>query len=118
MKRLLFLFLLLLSVPVVLIGSATYRPYISVDSSNRITSGTLSAGTILWCQPFQGTSYKKFVGYLDGATTTTSGSITFPTAFVKPPLLTTVLTGTFAVSTTALSLTCTTQTGWIMVEGF
>jgi hypothetical protein len=81
-------------------------------------TGTYDAGTATWTMPLKGAGYKKMLVYLNGLTTT-NGVITFPTAFTQAPLVTsTGLTGTFTASTTTLSLLCTTQTGWIIVEGF
>lgn len=84
-----------------------------------------TAGTVVWSQPHQGTSYKKFVAYANGYENNTSGNqtITFTTPFVNPPLVTTNITGlTIMATTTTLTIVApnntTVYSGVILVQGF
>jgi hypothetical protein len=89
-----------------------------------VLAGTTS-GNLRHTQPFQGTSFKKWVGnaqaYVNN--TTTAQTVTFPVAFTYTPSVTFNDTGlTVTVSTTTLTITApnslTAFTGNITVEGF
>ena len=97
---------------------------IAPDSAQTTLSGT-TAGTVVWSQPFQGVSFKKFVGYSSGYENNTASNqtITFTTAFTNPPVIVANTTGlTLSVSTTALTITAPNNTntfsGNIIIEGF
>lgn len=87
-------------------------------------SGT-TAGSIVWSQPLQGASWKKFVGHATAYenNTAVNQTITFTTAFTNTPTIIANDTGlTIAVSTTTLTITApnntTLFTGNIIVEGY
>ena len=67
------------------------------------TNGSLS-GSVIWSQPFQGSSYKKAVFYLNGYADNSGGLVlTFPTAFTRTPFTygdATAITWCTAVTTT------------------
>jgi len=95
---------------------------INVEQST--LNGT-TAGSITYFMPFQGNSYKKFIAYVNGYEndTTTSQSITFPTAFLTVAGITFNSTGlTLSTSLTALTISApnstTTYTGMIIIEGY
>lgn len=97
----------------------------TVAQQQALATGTLTAGSVSWVMPFQGSSYKKFLLWLAGASTT-GLTITFPTAFVHAPAIvgvaagaeTGITTGVTATTTTLTLPSYTTQTGWLIVEGF
>lgn len=82
-----------------------------------------TAGTAVWTMPEQGTSYKRFVVYLNGYenTTATAQTITFPTAFTSAAVVTTpALSPAPTVSLTTLTLPASmgaTLSGLVLVEG-
>lgn len=94
-------------------------------AASTLTTGTLTAGSLSYQMPFNGASYKKFVLNLAGASTT-GATITFPTAFTVAPAIIgvgdgveTAITTGFTATTTVLTIPAlTTQTGWILVEGW
>lgn len=93
---------------------------LSANKATALATGTLTAGSLSYAQPFTGASYKKFLVALTG-TSSTGYTITFPTAFTVAPNVTTStgLTGSPSASTTTLTVGAqTTQTGWIIVEGW
>ncbi len=85
-------------------------------------SGT-TVGTFVHSMPFQGSSYKRFLGRLNNYqnNTFTAQTITFPTAFSQIPALMVDNTGGSSVSTTTLTLPTgmtSAKTGLIIVEGY
>ncbi len=91
-------------------------------TNSQTLTGTTS-GTIVSSMPEQGIA-KKFVAFASGYEndTTTAQTITFPTAFVNSPIITSNTTGlSLTVSTTALTITApdntTSYSGVIIVEG-
>jgi len=100
-----------------------YTNIINMDSGQTTLTGT-TAGSIVYSMPFQGTTYKKVLVYLNGYEndTTTAQTITFPTAFsYAPNVYNPAAVPGVTASTTALSIdpdTTTVYTAWIFVEGF
>ena len=92
-------------------------------TTNSATLTGTTAGTVISSMPEQGVS-KKVVAYANGYEnhTTTAQTITFPTAFSNPPIITSNTTGlSLTVSTTELTITSpdntTAYSGVIIVEG-
>ena len=84
------------------------------------TTLTGSAGTAVCSQPEQGSSYKKVVIYLNGYTDAGTQTYTFPVAFTNTPYvygLTAGVAGATA-STSSVTFTVTTQTGFVFLEGY
>ncbi len=105
-------------------ATATFNEGIANAAPQNTLTGT-TAGSIVYSMPEQGSSYKKFIAYANGYEndTTTAQTITFPTAFTEPPVITTNTTGlTLSASTTTLTINApdntTTYTGWIIIEGY
>ena len=97
---------------------------IQLGTSTQTTLTGTTAGSIVWSQPFQSGSYKKFIGYASGYenTTATAQTITYPTAFTETPMILGNSTGmTLSTSTSALTLPASmsaSATGWIIIEGY
>ena len=96
---------------------------LSIENGQSTLSGT-TAGTILYSEPFIGGNYKKLVMYASGYenTTATAQTITFPTAFINPPLILGNNTG-MALTVTATTLTLPASmgaaaSGTIIIEGY
>jgi len=78
------------------------------------------SGTTKFLQPEQGSSYKKVIIYLTAANGTASYS--FPTAFVNTPIIlntTGLATAKItSLSTTSVTVTGATDTGFLIIEGY
>jgi len=88
-------------------------------ATQSLVSGSTS-GNANFSQPFQGSSYKKVIIYCNALLG--KAAYTFPVAFVNTPMIMTsdqvaaaVITG---LSTTTITLTGATTTGYITIEGY
>lgn len=92
----------------------------AIGSPQTSVNGSVS-GSAVFVMPLQGYAYKKVVISL--ASLNGTASYTFPTAFVAatPAIIATnglASTVVTALSTTAVTVTGSTQSGWIVLEGF
>ncbi len=103
----------------------------AIDSAGRLarsnaqaTLNGTTAGAAVSSQPEVGSSYKKFIVYLNGYENTSgvAQTIAFPVAFSHAPYIA-EQPGSFGASVSATTLTLPTSmgspvTGWIVVEGY
>ena len=86
------------------------------DAAQTIVNGS-GSGTVIFTQPRFGTSDKVVKCYLNSLVGT--ASYTFPTAFTHTPqVLSQSLAATASVSTTGVTITGTSQTGFVELSGF
>ena len=97
------------------ISSPNFQP----TSTKTVVSGSTS-GTSSFTEPEQGSSEKRVIIYLNALNGT--ASYTFPTAFINTPVVVTTngLSSSIVTSltTSAVTVTGTTTTGYIIITGF
>ncbi len=86
--------------------------------TDQTTVNCSTSGSVVFSQPFGGTGYKKIMIYLNACNGT--ASYTYPVAFTHAPqILSQTLAATAgSPSTSAVTITGTTHTGFVELDGF
>ena len=100
------------------VWTTTYSQNFNSSATQSAVSGS-SSGTATFSEPFQGTSYKKVIVYC--AALNGTAAYVFPVAFTNAPSVTFATSGISASvgpSTTGVTLSASTVTGVVIIEGY
>ncbi len=97
-------------------GSMTVAQAVN-SSATQTTVNCSTSGSVVFSEPFAGSSYKKVVIYENACVGT--ASYTYPTAYTETPMISSAsLASTISASTTAVTVTGSTSTGFAFLEGY
>ena len=104
-------------------GNFTFAGYVSTPkvqntAAQTVVSGSTS-GSATYSQPEQGSSWKRVIVYCNGLNGT--AAYTYPTAFNNTPVITFATSGITASvgpSATAVTLSASNVTGYVIIEGY